>query len=154
MRSVWSVWHTAGSGKTTLMNYILTAQHNKRIAVILNEFGSGAARTRVCPCDCVCVCVCAPARTHSSHLVWCNTCGLYVKRLGIDSVWTVLHFLDFLQGIRWKSRWQLGKKGQYPVPFYSASLGLLPWRGRGASLPPPRPRPILIKHALKTAFCD
>jgi len=32
-----------GSGKTTLMNYILTSQHNKRIAVILNEFGSGDA---------------------------------------------------------------------------------------------------------------
>ena len=30
-----------GSGKTTLMNYILTAEHNKKIAVILNEFGEG-----------------------------------------------------------------------------------------------------------------
>lgn len=30
-----------GSGKTTLLNYILTEQHNKRIAVILNEFGEG-----------------------------------------------------------------------------------------------------------------
>ena len=28
-----------GSGKTTLVNYILTAQHGRRIAVILNEFG-------------------------------------------------------------------------------------------------------------------
>lgn len=28
-----------GSGKTTLVNYILTAQHGFRIAVILNEFG-------------------------------------------------------------------------------------------------------------------
>uniref|UniRef100_A0AAY4AAK5 CobW C-terminal domain-containing protein n=1 Tax=Denticeps clupeoides TaxID=299321 RepID=A0AAY4AAK5_9TELE len=32
-----------GSGKTTLLNYILTEQHNKRIAVILNEFGEGSA---------------------------------------------------------------------------------------------------------------
>jgi hypothetical protein len=30
-----------GSGKTTLMNHILTAQHGHRIAVILNEFGQG-----------------------------------------------------------------------------------------------------------------
>lgn len=30
-----------GSGKTTLLNYILTEQHNKKIAVILNEFGQG-----------------------------------------------------------------------------------------------------------------
>ncbi|NXK09113.1 CBWD1 protein, partial [Herpetotheres cachinnans] len=32
-----------GAGKTTLLNYILTEQHNKRIAVILNEFGEGIA---------------------------------------------------------------------------------------------------------------
>ncbi|KAG1659311.1 COBW domain-containing protein 1 [Nymphon striatum] len=32
-----------GSGKTTLLNYILNEQHGKRIAVILNEFGSGSA---------------------------------------------------------------------------------------------------------------
>ncbi|XP_071836351.1 zinc-regulated GTPase metalloprotein activator 1A-like isoform X2 [Apostichopus japonicus] len=32
-----------GAGKTTLLNYILTEQHNKKIAVILNEFGSGSA---------------------------------------------------------------------------------------------------------------
>ena len=30
-----------GAGKTTLMNNILTTQHGKRIAVILNEFGEG-----------------------------------------------------------------------------------------------------------------
>ncbi|KAL5722955.1 hypothetical protein ACHQM5_006409 [Ranunculus cassubicifolius] len=28
-----------GSGKSTLVNYILNAQHGKKIAVILNEFG-------------------------------------------------------------------------------------------------------------------
>jgi len=32
-----------GSGKTTLLTYILKVQHGKRIAVILNEFGSGSA---------------------------------------------------------------------------------------------------------------
>ncbi len=30
-----------GSGKTTFLNYVLTEQHNKRIAIILNEFGEG-----------------------------------------------------------------------------------------------------------------
>lgn len=30
-----------GAGKTTLLNYILTQQHNKKVAVILNEFGEG-----------------------------------------------------------------------------------------------------------------
>ena len=30
-----------GAGKTTFLNYILTEQHDKRIAVILNEFGEG-----------------------------------------------------------------------------------------------------------------
>lgn len=30
-----------GAGKTTLLNYILTQEHNKKIAVILNEFGEG-----------------------------------------------------------------------------------------------------------------
>ncbi|KAL7058273.1 hypothetical protein AAHC03_016405 [Spirometra sp. Aus1] len=32
-----------GSGKTTLINYVLTAAHGKRIAVILNDFGEGSA---------------------------------------------------------------------------------------------------------------
>ncbi|XP_064386775.1 zinc-regulated GTPase metalloprotein activator 1-like [Halichondria panicea] len=32
-----------GAGKTTLLNYILTEQHQKKIAVILNEFGEGSA---------------------------------------------------------------------------------------------------------------
>ncbi|XP_063225161.1 zinc-regulated GTPase metalloprotein activator 1-like isoform X2 [Bacillus rossius redtenbacheri] len=32
-----------GAGKTTLLNYVLTEQHDKRIAVILNEFGEGSA---------------------------------------------------------------------------------------------------------------
>ncbi|XP_070562541.1 zinc-regulated GTPase metalloprotein activator 1-like isoform X2 [Ptychodera flava] len=32
-----------GAGKTTLLNYILNEQHNKKIAVILNEFGEGSA---------------------------------------------------------------------------------------------------------------
>ncbi|ERE77339.1 COBW domain-containing protein 1 [Cricetulus griseus] len=31
------------AGKTTLLNYILTEQHNRKIAVILNEFGEGSA---------------------------------------------------------------------------------------------------------------
>ena len=35
------VGFSIGAGKTTLLNYILTEQHNKRIAVILNEFGEG-----------------------------------------------------------------------------------------------------------------
>ena len=42
-----------GAGKTTLLNYILTEQHEKKIAVILNEFGEG-----ICCIVCVCVCVC------------------------------------------------------------------------------------------------
>merc|ERR1719356_1302381 len=32
-----------GSGKTTLLTYILTEQHQKKIAVILNEFGTESA---------------------------------------------------------------------------------------------------------------
>lgn len=32
-----------GAGKTTLLNYILTQEHNKKIAVILNEFGEGSS---------------------------------------------------------------------------------------------------------------
>ncbi|GAA3313902.1 hypothetical protein GCM10020331_005120 [Ectobacillus funiculus] len=28
-----------GAGKTTLLNYILSEQHNQKIAVIVNEFG-------------------------------------------------------------------------------------------------------------------
>ena len=32
-----------GSGKTTLLTHILTEQHNKKIAVILNEFGTESA---------------------------------------------------------------------------------------------------------------
>ncbi|VDK36521.1 unnamed protein product [Taenia asiatica] len=32
-----------GAGKTTLINYVLTAAHGKRIAVILNDFGEGSA---------------------------------------------------------------------------------------------------------------
>ncbi|CAH0391910.1 unnamed protein product [Bemisia tabaci] len=32
-----------GAGKTTLLNYILHEQHEKKIAVILNEFGEGSA---------------------------------------------------------------------------------------------------------------
>jgi len=32
-----------GAGKTTLLNYVLHEKHNKRIAVILNEFGEGSS---------------------------------------------------------------------------------------------------------------
>ncbi|CAH8622150.1 unnamed protein product [Schistosoma intercalatum] len=32
-----------GAGKTTLLNYILTYAHNKKIAVLLNDFGEGSA---------------------------------------------------------------------------------------------------------------
>merc|ERR1712013_710737 len=32
-----------GAGKTTLLNYVLHEKHNKRIAVILNEFGAGSS---------------------------------------------------------------------------------------------------------------
>ena len=45
-----------GAGKTTLLNYILTEQHQKKIAVILNEFGEGVNMntfiigTSVCNC--------------------------------------------------------------------------------------------------------
>lgn len=31
-----------GAGKTSLLNYILNVEHNKKIAVILNEFGEGS----------------------------------------------------------------------------------------------------------------
>lgn len=33
-----------GAGKTTLLNFILTEQHEKKIAVILNEFGEGTTK--------------------------------------------------------------------------------------------------------------
>ncbi|KAK2158294.1 hypothetical protein LSH36_173g02001 [Paralvinella palmiformis] len=33
-----------GVGKTTLLNYVLTEQHGKKIAVILNEFGEGSVQ--------------------------------------------------------------------------------------------------------------
>lgn len=32
-----------GSGKTTLINYVLNASHGKKIAVILNDFAEGSA---------------------------------------------------------------------------------------------------------------
>jgi len=32
-----------GAGKTTLLNYVLHEKHNKRVAVILNEFGEGSS---------------------------------------------------------------------------------------------------------------
>lgn len=35
-----------GAGKTTLLNFILREQHNKKIAVILNEFGEGEFHNR------------------------------------------------------------------------------------------------------------
>ena len=35
-----------GSGKTTLLNYVLTEQHEKKIAVILNEFGEGSVEEK------------------------------------------------------------------------------------------------------------
>ena len=36
-----------GAGKSTLLNYILTEEHEKRIAVIVNEFGEGSAMEQV-----------------------------------------------------------------------------------------------------------
>merc|ERR1712168_96453 len=36
-----------GAGKSTLLNYILTEEHQKRIAVIVNEFGEGSAMEQV-----------------------------------------------------------------------------------------------------------
>merc|ERR1712168_557528 len=36
-----------GAGKPTLLNYILTEEHQKRIAVIVNEFGEGSAMEQV-----------------------------------------------------------------------------------------------------------
>merc|ERR1712168_903278 len=35
------------AGKSTLLNYILTEEHQKRIAVIVNEFGEGSAMEQV-----------------------------------------------------------------------------------------------------------
>lgn len=43
-----------GAGKTTLVNYILTANHGKKIAVIENEFGEfrwAGANTHFSACD-------------------------------------------------------------------------------------------------------
>lgn len=37
-----------GAGKTTLLNFILTEQHEKKIAVILNEFGEGTTNSSFC----------------------------------------------------------------------------------------------------------
>ena len=36
-----------GAGKSTLLNYILAEEHEKRIAVIVNEFGEGSAMEQV-----------------------------------------------------------------------------------------------------------
>jgi hypothetical protein len=60
-----------GAGKTTLVNYILTAQHGRRIAVILNEFGEELGIEKALVADprtgqvggCVCVCVCVRRRS-------------------------------------------------------------------------------------------
>ena len=35
-----------GSGKSTLISYVLSAQHGRRIAVVVNEFGAGLGLER------------------------------------------------------------------------------------------------------------
>ena len=35
-----------GAGKSTLVSYVLTAQHGRRIAVVVNEFGAGLGLER------------------------------------------------------------------------------------------------------------
>jgi G3E family GTPase len=35
-----------GAGKSTLVSYVLSAQHGRRIAVVVNEFGAGLGLER------------------------------------------------------------------------------------------------------------
>ena len=44
VHSVCDIYFTVlvlGAGKTTLLNYILKEQHEKKVAVIMNEFAEG-----------------------------------------------------------------------------------------------------------------
>ena len=41
-----------GAGKTTFLNFLLTEQHEKLIAVILNEFGEGKLESYSTPNPC------------------------------------------------------------------------------------------------------
>ncbi|AJY77684.1 cobalamin biosynthesis protein CobW [Paenibacillus beijingensis] len=62
-----------GAGKTTLLNHILTADHGKKIAVIVNEFGEVGIDTRLIVQSAEKVvemnngCICCTLRSHSNN---------------------------------------------------------------------------------------